>query len=195
MSITLFSCVGGKLILPSGATVFIDRRFGGNLILDPARPVWDRTEFSAVELTQWSFLVSAAAKAMLTTLPALKHGCINYWDAGNWALHPDAEPKGAKTGSEHRKLHMHLLGRSPLSEDPNWTWGEAPKFASFANRIEATVRNQRLNQDECRTIVEATGDVLRTKYGFSGDQMHPWTLCTNCGYPTAEGSRCEECAS
>jgi hypothetical protein len=35
----------------------------------------------------WSFLVTAAGKAMLDVLPQLQGGCINYFDAGNWQLH------------------------------------------------------------------------------------------------------------
>ena len=53
---------------------------------------------------------------MLATLPQLKGGCINYWEAGNWALHGDADPRGPKTPEAHRRVHLHLLGRQRAFE-------------------------------------------------------------------------------
>lgn len=96
MSQILFSCGGGNIALPEPTLVLVSRLDGGNLIVTPSREVWDRSELSATELTSWSFLVAATAKAMLDTLPQLKDGCINYWDAGNWALNEQAEPEGKR---------------------------------------------------------------------------------------------------
>ncbi len=59
---------------------------------------WERSELTPAELTQFAFLVSAAGRAMLDVLSQLEGGCINYWEAGNWALNDDAEPKGRKVG-------------------------------------------------------------------------------------------------
>ena len=87
------------------------------------------SELTPVELMLWSFLVTATGKAMLDVLPQLEGGCINYFDAGNWQLHDQAEPKGPKTAKAYRRVHMHLLGRSRTATDPSWRWGEAPKFS------------------------------------------------------------------
>ena len=50
---------------------------------------------------------------MLDELPQLEGGCIGYWEASNWALNDLAEPRGPKSPREHRRVHMHLFGRSP----------------------------------------------------------------------------------
>ena len=52
-------------------------------------------------------------RAMLETLPQLVGGCLNYWDAGNWALNPAAEPAGPKDPRIARVLHQ----RSPASRE------------------------------------------------------------------------------
>lgn len=41
---------------------------------------------------RWSFLVAATGRAMINALPQLEGGCVNYFDAGNWALHDAAPP-------------------------------------------------------------------------------------------------------
>jgi len=165
MSQILFSWVGGNIALPDPGLVLVSRLDGGNLIVTPSREVWDRSELSAAELTSWSFLVAATAKAMLDTLPQLKDGCINYWDAGNWALNEQAEPKGKKVGDVHRRLHLHLLGRSPNAKDPSWKWGEAPKFPDFADRKSWAARNEQLTAQECDAVVERAKVLLVEKYG------------------------------
>ena len=82
----ILSCIGGDVVLPDPLLVLVDRIDGGNLIVNPQRPVWERSELTALELTQWSYLVAATGRAMLDVLPQLAGGCINYWEAGNWAL-------------------------------------------------------------------------------------------------------------
>ncbi|MBK5259805.1 MAG: hypothetical protein JJE51_09445, partial [Thermoanaerobaculia bacterium] len=136
MADVLFTCSGGSVVLPDARLVFVSREDGGNLIVNPPRPVWERSELTPEELTHWSFLVAATGKAMLDTLPQLEGGCINYWEAGNFALNEAADPPGPKTAPEHRRVHMHLLGRSPRAKHPAWRWGEAPKFPDFADRYE-----------------------------------------------------------
>ena len=132
--------------------------------MDPPVPVWDRTELSKTQLEQFSYLVAAAARAMLDTLPQLQGGCMNYWDAGNWALNIDAEPAGTpKTGRAHRKLHMHLLGRSPRSP----LWGESPDFPRFQDRLKWASGHRPLNEEELRRIVEHIHITLQHKYGMS----------------------------
>ena len=167
MTQILFSCDGGDLVLPDRASLLVSRENGGNLVVHPPRAVWERSELTAVELMMFAFLVSAAGRSMLDELPQLEGGCINYWEAGNWALHDQAEPKGRKTASEHRKMHLHLLGRSPMSTSEAWQWGESPRFPAFAEREWWARDFEPLTTDECGRIVERTRALLRTKYGVS----------------------------
>jgi hypothetical protein len=167
----LFTCAGGSIFSPDPALVLVSRLDGGNLIVTPPRDVWDRTELSATELTLWSFLIAATAKAMLDTLPQLEGGCINYWDAGNWALNERADPPGLKTGRIHRRVHMHLLGRSPTAKDPSWRWGEAPKFPDFTDRKVWAAKNQRLTAPECDAIVAKAKTILIEKYEFRENDL------------------------
>jgi hypothetical protein len=195
---TLFSCSGGHIVLPSRDLVLVSRLDGGNLVVLPPREVWDRSELTSAELTHWSFLVAATGRAMLDVLPQLAGGCINYWDAGNWRLNQLAEPAGPKNGREHRRVHMHLLGRSPAATDPSWRWGEAPKFPDFADRFTWAAKFERLNPDECRNIVARTEALLKERYGVTAPDIGAWSVCAGCGYPTAleKGSataRCSEC--
>ena len=115
-------------MLPQTDLVLVDREDGGNLVVNPPRAVWERGELTAGELTAWSHLVAATGAAMLRTLPQLEGGCINYWEAGNWALNDAADPAGPKTAPAFRSVHLHLLGRSRFARSPDWAWGEAPRF-------------------------------------------------------------------
>src|ERR1051325_11241738 len=157
----LFTCSGGDVSLP--ALVLVDRRDGGNLIVNPPRPVWERSELTPAELTQWSFLVAATGRAMLEALPQLEGGCINYWEAGNWALNDAAEPRGPKSAPESRRVHLHLLGRSPRATHPAWRWGEAPQFPAFEERRAWASSFAPLTEDECRAVVARAIELLREK--------------------------------
>jgi rubrerythrin len=196
MPLTLFSCAGGHLVLPDAGAALVDRADGGNLVVDPPRPVWDRSVLDADELTGWSSLVAAAGAAMLAELPQLADGCINYWDAGNWALNAAAEPAGPKTGPQHRQMHMHLLGRSPTANDPDFRWGEAPRFPDFAERKAWAAAHARLRADECLAIVRRTQGELLARYGVAADAIEAWEECVACGYPftaPATTGTCPEC--
>lgn len=198
MSLTLFTCQGGAIVLPAPTLVLVDRQAGGNLLVNPPREVWERSELSATELTQWAFLVAATGKAMLDVLPQLTGGCLNYWEAGNWALHEQAEPLGPKTAPAYRRVHLHLLGRNPASHDPAWRWGEAPKFPDFNERHTWAAQNQRLSPVECCKIVAAAERLLLTKYKLTAEQITPWARCSTCGYPVpqvpnASSGTCVEC--
>jgi hypothetical protein len=200
---TLFTCVGGRLALPDKGAALVSREDGGNLLVLPPREVWERGELTPVELTQWSFLVAAAGQAMLKALPQLESGCINYWEAGNWALNFAAEPQGPgssgmKSAPEHRRVHMHLLGRSRTSTDPSWQWGEAPKFPDYADREAWASKHELLSAKECEQIVAEAERVLRERYGFTSQQISPWDTCSACQYPIVvtpeqSGGRCSEC--
>jgi diadenosine tetraphosphate (Ap4A) HIT family hydrolase len=161
----LLICSGGTMTLPN--MTLVDRADGGHLCVNPPREVWERGELSAIELTQWGFLVAASAQAMMAVLPQLKDGCINYWEAGNWALNDAAPPIGPKSVQQHRRVHMHLLGRSPGSIHPDWQWGEAPRFPDYANASRWAAGFQSLNADECTRVVARTAEYLALKYGLS----------------------------
>jgi GNAT superfamily N-acetyltransferase len=149
---------GGRIVIPD--LVLIGRLDGGHLVVDPPRPVWERSELTTRELTDWSILVAATGRAMLDALPQLAGGCINYWEAGNWALNDQAEPEGPKDPREHRRVHMHLFGRSRNALHDSWRWGEAPRFPSFVERREWAQPFQPLTRDECTAIVAKVRAVL-----------------------------------
>jgi len=163
----LLSCAGGDLVLPAPDLVLVDREDGGNLIVNPPRPVWERSALTARELAAWSFLVAAAGEAMLTALPQLAGGCVNYWEAGNWALNVAADPPGPKAAPEHRRVHLHLLGRSRFARNPAWAWGEAPSFPPYAERHVWAAGNRRLDDAECTAIADAARALLSAKYGIA----------------------------
>jgi hypothetical protein len=182
MPLILFRCDGGSLVLPDRESLLASRENGGNLVVNPPRPVWERSELTPAELTQFAFLVGAAGRAMLDVLPQLAGGCINYWEAGNWALNDAAEPKGRKDARSHRSMHLHLLGRSPASTDPSWRWGESPRFPAFAEKDTWAARFERFTPDECCQIVTRADALLRGTYGARDSQIAPWS-CAAGGYP------------
>ena len=171
MSGPLLSGPGGRLILPEATSLLTSREDGGHLIVLPPRDVWERSELEPEELKQWGFLVAAAARGMLDTLPQLEGGCINYWEAGNWALNDAAEPAGPKTPRNHRHMHLHLLGRSRTSKRASWRWGESPRFPDFAERHTWAVGLQPLTDQECRAIVADTVAALTGRYGVPADAL------------------------
>jgi len=70
--------------------------------VNPLRDVWS----AANSLRQSSRSVIPGGRcrqAMLKVLPQLESGCINYWEAGNWALNFEAEPRGPKIAPVHRR--------------------------------------------------------------------------------------------
>ena len=143
----------------------IDRASGGNLWVMPPRDVWDRSELSAEELIQWAFLVAASGKAMLIVLPQLKGGVINYWEAGNWSLNHDTPPAGPKTGTRHKSVHLHLIGRSPQAEDADWQWGEAPIYPRYREVSSWWSAKTNLSDSECHEIAICARKLLIDVYG------------------------------
>ena len=192
MSKTLLACAGGVVLLPNRDLVLVPREAGGNLLVNPPREVWERSELSAEELTQWSQLVAATGRAMIDTLPQLAGGCVNYWEAGNWALNERAEPPGVKTAPQFRRVHLHLLGRSRFANHPDFTWGEAPRFPRFSDRLVWASAFERLTAKECRDVVTRTRDSLISRYGFDPAAIPASQTCEQCGYPSVS-MRCEEC--
>lgn len=184
MSHVLLRCAGGTVTLPDPRTILIDRHDGGQLVVYPPRRVWDRTALDAAELTQWNFLVAATAAAMLVSLPQLGDGCVNYWDAGNWALNAAAPPAGPKTGPAHRVLHQHVVGRSQRATDPSWTWGESPFFPHYEDRIAWSAGKSPLTAAECGVLVARLTHELFDRYGV---QALAAGVCARCRYPTPPG--------
>ncbi len=184
VSHVLFRGVGGSVTLPDPRTIMIDRRDGGQLVVYPPRRVWDRTALDASELMQWNLLVTATAAAMLETLPQLRDGCVNYWDAGNWALNVEAAPEGPKTGPAHRVLHQHLVGRSPGSTDPSWAWGESPFFPRFTDRFAWSAGKAPFTPAECAALVARLSQLLVERYGVFDAAAGATSVCARCGYPT-----------
>jgi diadenosine tetraphosphate (Ap4A) HIT family hydrolase len=198
VSVILFSSGGGTLVLPDRASLLVSRENGGNLVVNPPRRVWERSELTPAELTAFAFLVAAAGRAMIDVLPQLHGGCINYWEAGNWALNDEAEPKGRKEARLHRQMHLHLLGRNPAATHPGWAWGESPVFPRFADQASWAASFDRLTAAECHQVVSRADDLLRTTYGPSAGPIAPWSACVGCGYPSpvspgASAARCSEC--
>lgn len=199
MAIRLFQCSGGDITLPNAELVLVSREDGGNLVVNPPRPVWERSELTPEELKAWSCLVAAAGHAMLSVLPQLEGGCVNYWEAGNWALHPLAEPKGDKSARDHRSVHLHLLGRSRTPANSHMQWGEAPSFPRFEQRHEWAASHKRLTPEEAGAIVDATEHRLLKFYRFDARLIAGRSTCEDCGYPSAapfrSGDVCTECAA
>ena len=193
MSLTLFAGPGGRVTLPDRSALLLDREAGGNLRILPPRIVWERGELSPGELTAFGFLVAATGYAMLGALPQLDGGCINYWEAGNWALNDDAEPRGRKIARQHRAMHLHLLGRSPSGP----RWGESPLFPDYADRLTWAADHQRLSPLECLNIVALTHRRLETFYSVPVGKLSATAACRDCGYPTPTDDqvdkRCVEC--
>ena len=196
MSLTLLATTGGQLVLPERSSLLVSAPDGGNLVVLPPRPVWERSELSPEELARWGWLVAACGHAMLEVLPQLEGGCLNYWEAGNWALNDAAGPVGRKRARDHRSMHLHLLGRSPNSTDPAWRWGESPRFPDYAERHLWAATHERLAPVHCRAIVAAADALLRERYAFADGDIGAHAGCERCGYPfaIADGSATAGCA-
>ena len=166
MSSVLFSAAGGSVVLPH--QVLCDRRDGAHLIVNPPRPVWERSVLAPAELAAWALLVAATGRAMLEVLPVLADGCLNYWEADNWALNDEAEPRGPKDVRSHRRVHLHLLGRSRQARDPDWRWGESPRFPAFADVAAWSARFAPINEGECAAVRERALALLADHYRLPG---------------------------
>ena len=129
----LFTCSAGAVVRPEN--ILCDRADGGHLVVNPPRPVWERNCLTPNEIALWSLLVAATGQAMLDVLPQLKDACLNYWEAGNWAQNDQAAPIGPKDVYEHRRVHLHIFGRSRHAKHPDWKWGESPRFPAFECRL------------------------------------------------------------
>jgi hypothetical protein len=185
VGLVLLSCDGGDIVLPDRTLTLVGRTDGGHLIVNPPRAVWERSELTAAELARWSALVAAAGRAMIDGLPQLDGGCVNYWEAGNWALNERAHPHGPKTPRRHRQVHLHLLGRSPSATHADWRWGEAPRFPAYQDRLAWAAPFERLTADECHAVVSRAQALLLGRYGFEPGAITSWSRCPTCGYPMA----------
>ena len=135
MSLTLLRGDGGALVLPDRVNAACQpgagRQSGGqSAAIGLGTQRAQRGRADPVRIPRRA----PPGRAMIDVLPQLAGGCINYWEAGNWALNDEAEPRGRKEARSYRQMHLHLLGRSPASTDPAWKWGESPRFPAFAER-------------------------------------------------------------
>ena len=162
MSKVIYKGPGGTVIVPSAP--FLDRADGGHVIVNPPRTVWEQSELTPTELAHWCFLVGAMGRAMIDVLPQLEGGCVNYFEAGNWALNDAAPPKGPKRARDHRRVHMHVFGRSRCARHPSWHWGEAPKLPDYKDRKGFTAGLAPLNAKECGAVVKRAREILRKRY-------------------------------
>ena len=163
MTRLLYKGPGGSVVLPS--MVFLDRKDGGHLIVNPPRDIWEQSELSAMELAHWCFLVGAIGRAMIDVLPQLEGGCVNYFEAGNWALNDAAPPKGKKKRApDHRRVHMHVFGRSPGAQHPSWRWGEAPRLPDYKDRKHWAAGFAPLEDKECKAIIKRARALLVMRY-------------------------------
>jgi len=159
----IFRGAGGTVVLPKA--VFLDREDGGHLIINPPKDVWEQSELSALDLAHWCFLVGAIGRAMIDVLPQLDGGCVNYFEAGNWALNDAAPPKGRKKRApDHRRVHMHVFGRSPQATHPSWRWGEAPRLPDYKDRQRWAADFEPLTAKECSAIVKRAKELLKIRY-------------------------------
>jgi diadenosine tetraphosphate (Ap4A) HIT family hydrolase len=162
----IYKGAGGTVVLPK--MVFLDRADGGHLIVNPPRDVWEQSELSALDLAHWCFLVGAIGRAMIDVLPQLEGGCVNYFEAGNWALNDAAPPKGKKKRAPgYRRVHMHVFGRSPQARHPSWRWGEAPRLPDYQDRKRWAAGFAPLNPAECKAIVKRAAEILTKRYARS----------------------------
>jgi hypothetical protein len=168
---TVFSSSAGSVGVP--LRVLCDRRDGGHLVVNPPRAVWERSVLTPVELMSWCLLVAATGRAMLDVLPQLRSGCLNYWEAGNWSLNPAAEPAGAKQPQTHRRVHLHVFGRSPEAEDADWRWGEAPRFPRFADVPKWAARFNALNAAECAALGARINTLMATEFAVPASPAAP----------------------
>ena len=163
LSNVLYKGTGGTVVLPK--MVFLDRQDGGHLIVNPPRDVWEQSELTAMELAHWCFLVGAIGRAMIDVLAQLEGGCVNYFEAGNWALNDAAPPKGKKKRApDYRRVHMHVFGRSPRAKHPSWRWGEAPRLPDYQERKTWGAGFAPLEEKECKAIIKRARTLLKKRY-------------------------------
>ena len=160
----MVECAGGTVIVPR--MPLLDRMDGGHLVVNPPRSVWERSELTPLELADWGCLTAATGRAMLDCLPQLSGGCVNYWEAGNWSLADAAHPPGPKTPQQHRRVHLHIFGRSREARHPDWLWGESPRFPSFANAKTWAASFESLSTSECDALRERIHALLQSLSAF-----------------------------
>ena len=159
----IYRGAGGTVVLPK--MVFLDRADGGHLIINPPKDVWEASELSALDLAHWCFLYGAMGRAMIDVLPQLDGGCVNYFEAGNWALGDSAPPRGKrKRAADYRRVHMHIFGRSPQAKHPSWRWGEAPRLPDYKDRQRWAAGFEPLTAKECSAIVKRAKELLKKRY-------------------------------
>ena len=165
----LLTVPGGQLVCPT--LVLCDRGDGGHLVVNPPRRVWERNCLKPSELALWSLLVAATGQAMLDELPQLAGGCLNYWEAGNWALHAQAQPIGPKDVHAHRQVHLHVFGRGRHARHPDWQWGESPRFPMHSQRLNWASEQQALSESECNAVAQRCSVLFKRYHKEMGEHQ------------------------
>jgi len=79
--------------------------------------------------------------------------------------------QGPPKARDHRKVHLHVFGRSRKAKDPDWRWGEAPKFPDFIDSKTWSAKFERLRREECEAIGARVETLLTGKYGMHAGQI------------------------
>lgn len=111
----------------------VGRKDGGHLVINPKKPVADRTYLSPDMVVEMALLTNIAGRAMKDGLAerGIKLGRINYQDNGNW----------------RQELHVHLYGRA--IDATYQVYGEPIKAA---RRPEDKIVQEPLAEEDCRAI-------------------------------------------
>lgn len=119
--------------LESHENAEVSRTDGGHLVINPIKPVQDRTELPVEQVVELALLTNIAGKAFKAGMAArgIELGRINYQDNGNW----------------HQELHVHLYGRAVNATYQ--TYGEPIKAP---RKPEDKVPQTPLNADDVAAI-------------------------------------------
>jgi len=71
-----------------------------------------------------------------------------------------------KTPALHRKMHLHVFGRSPRATHPDWLWGEPPRFPAFVQSEAWTRQFTRLEDGEGVALGARIQELLGTRYAL-----------------------------
>ncbi len=71
-----------------------------------------------------------------------------------------------KTPALHRKMHLHVFGRSPRATHPDWLWGEPPRFPAFVQSEARTRQFTRLEDGEGVALGARIQELLGTRYAL-----------------------------
>jgi hypothetical protein len=65
---------------------------------------------------------------------------------------------------QHRRVHLHVFGRSRTASHEDWQWGESPSFPPYVESKKWSSQFELLTQEECTSISKRIEVVLREKF-------------------------------